>query len=141
MIDLKNLGLQLGQELRLKTKIEIVLGKFKKISSDGSKIEIVDIKLLDGSLLGKSRWFFKEEIKDITAKKSQNTSEQSSAEAEKEVKLFNPVITTRQRDRIQRMMDDAVYIRQANEAYYNAIKDISENFFIGLHAENTDFGR
>jgi hypothetical protein len=143
MIDLKNLGLQPGQELRLiTTKNETVLGKFKKISSDGSKMEIVDIKLLDGSGLGKSRWYFKEDIKHIKVKKLQSASEQTLTEAqEKEEKLFNPVITTAQRDRIQKMIENAVYVRQANAAYHEAIKDISENLYIGLNAENTEFGR
>lgn len=141
MIDLKKFGLQIGQKLRIKTiKNEIIIGKFKKLSSDGTKIEISDPQCLDGSVLGKSKMVFQEDIKQIYPEMLPQT-DYSEASLNEEHKLFNPSITKPQSDKIQRMIEEAVFINQADTGYHQALKEISECFSLGLHAENTSMGR
>lgn len=139
MIDLRSLGLQPGQKLRIKTKDEIVIGKFKRITKDEMSIEVVDIQRLDGTALAKSVWYYKEDIVDIKADELNRCQDQAAVDIES--KFFTPTISQAQSDRIQRMMENAVYIKQSNESYYDALNDISGSFFIGLHAENADMGR
>lgn len=139
MIDLRNLGLLPGQKLRLKTKDETVIGKFKRISKDGMSIEITEVRLLNGTTLGKNIWYFREEIKDIKVEKVLENHNQATSDDDS--KFFTPTISKAQSDRIQKMMEEVVYIKQANVNYYEALTDISESLFIGLYAENAEMGR
>lgn len=142
MIDFKTLGLQSGQKLRIQTKIEIILGLYKSISQDGSRMEISNPQRLDGRNLGKVRWIYEADVESIKAERlAESDVNLENLASELEPKLFSPSITQFQIERIYKMMEDTEYINQANSSYFKALLEISESLFIGVFAENTDSGK
>lgn len=141
MVGLLNLGLQPGQKLRIRTKNEIVLGKFTRMSSDGKKLQVAEPQLLDGTKLGKKLWYFEKEIENINVGNLVMNAEVETPGILEDSKLFDPIISKAQSDRIQEMIYNAELINQSNMNYYAALKDISGSLFIGLYAENANFGR
>lgn len=132
MVALKDL--QPGQNLRIKTEKEVILGKFKKLSVDGARVEVSQPIKCDGTPLGRMICIYTNEIVNWVA----DVAEQSD---DSDQMLFSPAITTSQHKRILKMIDATVYINQADRIYHEAMTEIAENFDIGIHTENVEMGR
>lgn len=132
MVELKDLKLQHGQKLRIKTEKEIINGIFERFSIDGTRIHLTQPQKGDGTPLGKMIGIYSSDIVQLYAAETETASEE---------KLFNPIITKSQQDRIQKTIEGYVYINQIDRKYHEALTDICESFNIGIHAENTEMGR
>lgn len=134
MVELRNLNLQPGQKLRIKTENEVIIGSFKKLFTGG--IEVSNPQKLDGTPIGKFMRVFECDIKKVEAEKLEKGNEVTA-----EKKIFNPSITQHQRKRLLKMIEGSLYIGQADMKYFEALRDIEGSFVIGIHAENVDKGR
>lgn len=134
MVGLKDL--QPGQKLRIKTKNEVLIGFFEKLTLNETCLVLQNPKKIDGTILGKKKWIYESEITSIEAV----NLKQHEIE-DKEERKFRPCIVKQQINRIEKMTDGSVFIYQADMVYHQALLEIAENFIMGIAAENVDKGR
>lgn len=128
-------------------------GKFISLSSEGNRLNLREVRAEDGHKTGKFKFFFKKDV--VAVEVLGKTTEAASGSSGSTDTILSsrgvPCVETssdrpaklseKQLAQISKNIDQYVYIQQTDVKYHEAIADISENFVIGVDAEQTEKGR
>lgn len=129
MMNFTSLSFEKGQEIVVETVKGKFYGKFNKLSVNGSRLDIVDVKGENNKLCGAFKYFFKKDVLEVTAVNGEVTrSNENSPE------IFNH-LTQQQLQSITQSISGFTYIQQADAKYFEALENISKQFVIGISAD------
>lgn len=153
MMNFAHLSLKKDQNVAVTARHGTFHGLFNKLSFNGGRLDLLDVKDENGKSCGNFKFFFQKDVISVEVVPNINvTSEPAPAPVETSVvqqstsssgydSSCRPLISLKQRDQIEDIINNRIYIQQADAKYAEAVADISKQFVIGISAEGCMNGR
>lgn len=139
MFDFTRLGLRKDQNVLVTSTKGKFYGKFMKISMNGMRLDLGEVKDMNASRFA-FKFFFQKDVlavqildeqdQELTVSTSSDTNSSSHSR-----------LSPKQLKQITETIDNRVFIQQADSKYAEALLDISRQYVIGISAEGTSKGR
>lgn len=117
-------------------------GKFNKLSVNGSRLDLLDVRDDLEKPCGVFKFFF---AKDVTAVVIVSDNGEEAIQEAEPVKTVSTTprfqMTSKQYAHITEVINNRSFIQLADANYAEAIADISKQFIIGISAEGCNDGR
>lgn len=132
--------LQEGQNIMVRSTKGKFYGKFKKMSLNGMRIDLEDVKDISGSTY-RFMFFLKKDVQLVEVPHEEIQEMTSSISSEISSSNTYQSLSPKQLIQINDTIHNRVLIQQADSIYADALLNISKQFVIGICAEGTSKGR
>lgn len=131
MIEFKQLNLKKDQEIVVETSKGKFIAIFNKLSQNGARLDVVNVKDENGKPFGAFKYFFERDVISVTTiGEGYETPPASPTHASLPHELTPPQLAI-----ISNALTNFTYIQQADSNYFQALEDISKQFVIGISAD------
>jgi hypothetical protein len=141
MVDFVGLHLTKGQQIAVTTKSGKFSGKFNKLTANGERIEILEVKDEDDKPCGRFKFLFRKdvlkiELSESTIEKENETNFQvenmNRTEPSRDESQLTFELSQKQIDFIHQKINNCTLFRSVDASYFAALEDISKYLVIGL---------
>lgn len=142
MMSFANLRLEKGQPIVVTTKSGKFYGKFNKLADNGERMEIVEVMNGIGEPCGKFKFFLSKDVVEfeVCGKAGNGQVKELKIDSNETGTCNEPQAITctgvspEQMGCIQQTILNCVLFQRVDASYFEALKDISKHFVIGLSA-------
>lgn len=134
MVEFKQLNLKKDQEVVVETAKGKFFAIFNKLSQNGARLDVVNVKDENSKPYGAFKYFFKRDVISIkTIDEGYETPPSSPTHGGPQAQALQ--LTPPQLAIISNALTNFTYIQQADSNYFQALEDISKQFVIGISAD------
>lgn len=132
MMDFGGLKIEKNQQIIVKSTKGKFYGKFNKLSVNGSRIDLFNVKGETGKACGAFKYFYNEDVIAVSVVGEETSGSESTVV---ELPPKDCQLTQQQLKMITQSISNFTYIQQADAKYFEALEDISKEFVIGVSVD------
>ncbi|CRK97471.1 CLUMA_CG010860, isoform A [Clunio marinus] len=142
---LQNLPIDIAKEqcLCVSTTNGKYFGKFNKISCNGKRLQINEVTNDRNEVVGKFKCFNESDVKSVKFINHRpfNVCDEDEKKTNGLDLKFNCRFTSQKNDHILMLSKNPIFVSQADQTYFQALSNISQQFICGMSTLGTNKGR
>lgn len=144
MKDFEALKLTKEQELEVSTSNGKFYGKFNKLSLNGARLDLVEVKNEKGECCGRFKNLNQKDILAVKVLGSENSVEEltsSNPSTTNTSEQSTCQLSSKQLEHIEKLNKCPVHVNQPGSTYFNALNDIYKQFTVAVGTEDSKYTR